>query len=125
MSFILRIAKNSRSLAAADFSKKILIGVLFMIAARVLGKVVFGQYALIFTFVQMASLLAGSGLNTLAVRRVAQSRDCARSFFVEVTLLRVLCAVTVIALIPFIAKLLGFGAEMQHNLFWYSLTLVG
>lgn len=72
--------------------------------ARQLGSSEFGRFNLAYTFVAMFAPLASMGLRALAVRHVAQNRDCAADYLGRQMVLRgmlaVVCAVLVIAAAP-------------------------
>jgi len=76
-----RISKNIAALTTAELISKALQLVLFVYAARLLGKADFGKFSFALAFSMIAIIFTDLGINTLLVREIARKKDLASKYF--------------------------------------------
>lgn len=78
-----RLAANSISLMLAQVINKAAIFVLFIVAARYLGSVVFGKYSFALIVVTLGYMVVDFGLSLLIFREMAKEQKSAAKWFVN------------------------------------------
>ena len=78
-----RISKNIAALTTAELISKALQFVLFVYAARLLGKADFGKFSFALAFSMIAIIFADLGINTLLIREIARKKELVTKYFVN------------------------------------------
>ncbi|KAA3620027.1 MAG: flippase [Calditrichaeota bacterium] len=113
----LRIFSNAVSILASDVMNRISAFITYVLVARFLGSLEFGQMALAFTFFQTFQMLAVAGLQSFITREVAKDHDKTEFFLINAS---VVVSATSLAAILF---LIVFVWIMQYS-FQTSSTII-
>lgn len=109
---IVRLFKNSVSLAFAGIVEKAAIVVLYVILARELTQIEFGQYSLVLTCVFMGSVIADFGIEPVIIREIAKRKEQAATFFNNAISISLVFSVVAWPVVVGFGKLLHYGPEV-------------
>jgi len=119
-----RLAKNTIALTFASIVPKVFTIVFTVYAARKLGSMGLGEYAIATSVVGLFSVFTELGLNNLFVREVARHKDKAGYYLGSMLVLKACLSVTVLLLIGLVTKLLGYSDVVEQTIYLLALALV-
>ncbi len=118
------VAWNSLLGAFGKVSIK-LIGFLFTILiVRWLGDEGYGQYALIWSYVVVVSMLSDAGLNLYAIRELAKRQSGSQYIVGNIIIIRVMLALASMGVITGLVWLLGYAGQFVGQVFLASNVLL-
>lgn len=110
------VAKNSLVLILSNIVTKVLSFIFVIAAARYLGTIHYGQYAFLFALASFFLTLNAFGLETVAVREVAQQRQRAGSVVFHLGLIRMVLGLVSLACLMLISVLLDKPSAVKWGL---------
>lgn len=117
-------ARNSVFGAFGKVSIK-LIGFLFtVLIVRWLGDEAYGQYALIWSYVVVISILSDAGLSLYAIREIAKKQTDSQYIVGNIIIIRVILALTSMTLITLMVWLLGYSGQFVFYVLLASNVLL-
>jgi len=105
-----RISKNMFALTTAELISKILQFVLFVYAARFLGKIDFGKFSFALAFSMIAIIFTDFGINTLLVREIARKRNLVGKYFINAFFTKIVFSMLTFLIAVFILNIMGYPA---------------
>ena len=109
-----RISKNIIALTTAEIISKILQFILFIYAARLLGKADFGKFSFALAFAMIAIIFADFGINTLLIREIARKKNLASKYFTNAFLTKAIFSILTFAATVFILSILSCPALTRN-----------
>jgi len=119
-----RLAKNTIALTFSSIVPKVFTIVFTVYAARKLGSMGLGEYAIAGSVVGLFSVFTELGLNNLFVREVARHKDKVGYYLGSMLVLKACLSVTTLLLIGLVTKLLGYSAVVEQTIYLLALALV-
>ncbi len=119
-----RLAKNTIALTFASIVPKIFTIVFTVYAARKLGSLGLGEYAIAGSVVGLFSVFTELGLNNLFVREVARYRDKTGYYLGSMLVLKACLSAVVLLSIGLVTKLLGYSEVVEQTIYLLALALV-
>ena len=119
-----RLAKNTIALTFASIVPKIFTIVFTVYAARKLGSMGLGEYAIAASVVGLFSVFTELGLNNLFIREVARHKDKTGYYLGSMLVLKACLSATVLLSIGLVTKLLGYSAVVEQTIYLLALALV-
>jgi len=103
MSLFKGILKNTFYLTASKVGARVLMVVFIGLLARAVGPSGIGAYSFALSLIAMFMILPNFGFNTLLVREVAKSKECASEYITKILVIKlILTAITAVLLIVLI-----------------------
>ncbi len=118
-----RPLQNVTYLTAANFIAKILSFVALLYTTRTLGKGLFGDYTLVLSFVGLFGVFTDCGLNTVAVRDLAQDPRRAVEYTSNILALRTVISIVLVVIISVLARFVE-SPHIHTAVYVYALALI-
>lgn len=119
-----RIFRNTMMISLGEGIIKLLNVVFNIMTVRFLGEVGLGQYATVLAFVGLFGIFLDLGLAQYVTRTIAQDRSKAAELFWNLLVLRLILALTGLALIPFLASVSAYPSQIVLGTLLYAVTFV-
>jgi O-antigen/teichoic acid export membrane protein len=119
-----RVAKNSIALSIALLVRRVASFVLYVLIARYLGVLIFGQFSLAYSFFLILEVPAVFGLVSLIVREVAKNRSDFDKYLIHSHLIVLISSLCCIALWALLVHLLGYSPEVIKISYLLGLALI-
>ena len=113
MSTLATIRRNILSLSLLSAVEKVAGFLLIVLVARYLGKEVYGQYAFAVAFTSLFVIFADFGLNTFAIRDVAQNKQLGGKYLRNCLVLKLVFSVVIIGVIVASLNILHYPYKMK------------
>lgn len=124
MGTLARVVRNLAALVTSLVLERAISLVLFLVIARRLGPDELGEYALAFSFLAIFETLSVFGQNLLVVREVARDRTSAGRYLINSSALVSVVAVLCAALMPTVARWLGYPPQTVYYILLVGLVLI-
>ncbi len=108
-----RVATNTILQLAAKAAVLVIAAVSVAVLTRYLGPADYGRYALALSFMQLFGVLADAGLTTIVVREISREPGRAEELMANGLTLRLLLALTTIALAGLVSLLLPYEPDVR------------
>ena len=119
-----RFAANFVSIFASDVLNRGTTFLIYIIVARQLGTLAFGQMSLALTLFYSFQVVATFGLQQLITREVAKDRDQSDRYFVNALLVAVVTSIGATGLLAAMVFVLGYSLETRNLILLISLGIV-
>jgi len=119
-----RIARNSVAVTGALLLQRASNFVLYILIARHLGVLAFGQFSLVYTFYIIFQVPAMFGLVSLIVREVAKDKSHYSKYLVNGHLIVLISSLLSLGLLILTVNLLGYSGEVIRATYLLGLALI-
>lgn len=124
LSSVGRVARNSIALTCALLIKRVTNFVLYILMARHLGVVVFGQFSLVYAFFIIFQVPAMFGLANLIVREVAKNKPDFDKYLINGHFITFLASLFSIGVWVLFVHLLGYSSEVIKATYLLGWALI-
>jgi len=119
-----RAVKNSGILFVGEAISRAFVVVSFFIITRYLAAERFGQYSFIFAYLSFFCLLSDFGLDSIAIREMAQKRQQPEVLLGNIILLRLLLTLLAIGLSVLLIQPFAYSSDIKRLIYYGSLTIL-
>lgn len=119
-----KMLANAGSIASGEMVNRATTFLLYLLVARNFDETAYGQLALGLTFLYLAQVLAGFGLNLYLTREVAKRPDDAKNLLASSLALGLAASLLAFVLLTLVVLLGGYGAETRGIILLVGLTAV-
>lgn len=119
-----RMARNSIALTTALLIKRVTGFALYVLIARHLGVLIFGQFSLAYTFYIIFQLPAQFGLPNLIVREVAKDRASFDKYLINSHFIVVITSLVSFGIWALLVHLLGYSPQVIKASYLLGLALI-
>jgi O-antigen/teichoic acid export membrane protein len=119
-----RVARNSVAVSVALLIKRMANFVLFILVARHLGVLVFGQFSLAYTLYIIFEVPAMFGLATLIIREVAKDKSSLDKYLINGHLIVLAASLVSLGIWILLVHMLGYSPEVIKGSYLLGLALI-
>lgn len=118
-----RVARNSIAMSSALLIKRASNFVLYLLIARQLGVLIFGQFSLVYTFYIIFQVPAMFGLANLIIREVAKDKSDFHKYLVNGHLVVLMASLVSLGIWALLVHLLGYSSQVIKASYLLGLAL--